>query len=295
MATGATTTTALADSLPVVIDSARSVREYEGTYSRTCEMHRLPAGTGLDWDEITIAQLTAQSVTENTTLDNPQQLSDTKLTITPTQVGIQVRWTNKAKHRLSKIVLAKTGALAQQAMDRKKDEDYITLLDGATNSQPGTGSALTSGVISAAVANITGNVTEGATGPICTVLHPFQLKDIQDEIVAGIGTYTIPAGMSEETFRRGFSGTLFGTNVYTDGNITIDSTPDAKGGVHAKMGVICVQGMAPAAYIKPLPEVGGGAEDMFLYDDYAFGERLAAGSTSAFVWEIYSDATAPTS
>lgn len=294
MATGATTTTALADSLPVVIDSARAVREYEGVYSRTCEMHRLPAGTGLDWDEITLNQLTAQAITENTVLDNPQQLADTKLTITPTQVGIQVRWTDKAKNRISPTVLAKTGMLAQNAMDRKKEQDYYTVLDGLTNSQPGAGSTLTSGVISAARSRIMGNATEPAQGQVCTVLHPYQIKDIQDEIVAGIGTYTVPSGMTEETFRRGFQGTLFGTTVYEAGLIPVDSADDAKGGVHAKMGIICVQGMAPTAKTKDRPEIGGGAEDMFLYDDYAFGERLAAGTTSTFGVEIYSDALTPT-
>lgn len=290
MATGPTTTGALADSLPIVIDSARIVREHEGVYSRTCDMQRLPAGTGLNWDEIDLAQLSAQAITETTELDNPQQLVDSLLSITPTQVGIQVRFTDKARHRVSKNVLAKTGSLAQNAMDRKKDEDYITILDGATTSLSGAGTTLASGVVAAAASRIKGNTTEPSNGQIYTVLHPFQLKDIQDEIVSGVGTYAIPSGMTEETFRRGFSGSLFGTLVYTDGNITIDGSDDAKGGVHSKEAVICVQGMSARGTTVRKEHIGGGAEDMFLYDDYAFGERSAGN----WLYEVYSDALAPT-
>lgn len=294
---GPTTTAQLADSLQTVIDSALTVREYQGRWAQTCEVQRLPQGTGLSWEEVALAQLSAQAITETTELDNPQQISDSLLTLTPTQVGIHIRITDKAKHRVTPKVLAKTGVLGQQAMDRYKDEQYITLLDSATTSLSGTGSTLVSGVIGAAARRITSNVTEGATSAISTVLHGYQIHDIQTEILSGLGTYAIPSGLTEEVFRRGFSGTCMGTNVYEDGNIPIDSTPDAKGGVHAREAVICVQGMSPRAVSVRKEHIGGGATDMFLYDDFIFGERHAGGGSSGGGWlfEIFSDATVPTS
>ena len=290
MATGLTTTGSLADSLPTVIDAARIVREYEGVFMRTTDAQKLPEGTGLKWDEIALAQLTAQSITETTELDNPQQLSDSILSAEPVVAGIQIRVTDRARIRIDKKVAAKMGILGQNAIQRKKDQDYLTILDSATTSLSGAGSTLASGVIGAAAARIKGNTSERGMGPIFTVLHPFQIKDLQDELTSGVGTYTVPTGMTEETFRNGFNGSVYGTNVFEDGNISIDSADDAKGGVHARDGVVFVQGRSPWAKTVRMEHIGGGADDMFMYDEYVFVERSAGN----WLFEVYSDATAPT-
>lgn len=291
MAVGKTTTGSLADSLPTIIDSARIVREQPGVMTKCVDRVKLPEGTGLSWDEISLAKLTAQNITETTTFDNPQQLSDTLLTITPTVTGITTVITDRTMRRISKNVAAQIGKLAQNAIERKKDEDGLSTVDAATTSLCGTGTTLTSGHVGAAANRIQGNTTEPSSGIIFTVLHPFQIKDIQDEVTAGVGTYAIPTGLTEAHFRKGFEGTVYNTNVFADGNITIDATPDAKGGVFAKEGVILVQGHDLRHETKRLPEYGGGADQLFIYDEYAYGERSAGN----WLYEIYSDATAPTS
>lgn len=291
MASGWTTTATLADSLPTVIDSARVVREFEAIMPRLVDRVTLPEGTGLNWDEISLAHLTAQSITENTILDNPQQMQDTLFSVTPVQLAIQTLVTDRTKRRISKAVSAKMGVLAGAAMERKKDTDGIAMLDGSTTSLSGAGTTLASGIISAAANRITGNTTERGMPPLYTVLHPFQLKDLQDEIVSGVGTYAIPSGLTEQTFRQGFSGSLFNTEVYMDGNITIDSADDAKGGVFAKDAFVLVQGYSPHGETERRPGYGGGADVMYLFDEYAYGER-SAGNWS---YEVYSDALAPTS
>lgn len=295
---GQTNVQSLADSLPTMIHSAYIVREYDGVYMRTCDTDKLPEGQGTTWQEIALQQISGQSgITENTELDNPQQLSDLLLTATPVVCGIQTRITNRAKIRIDKKVAAKLGVLAQNAITRLKDETYISTIDGATTSQPGAGNPLTSGVIGAFARQIRGNTTEPNNSPIYTVLHPFQLHDIQSEIVAGVGTYTVPNGITEEVWREGLSGSLFGTTVYEDGNIPIDGSDDAKGGVHAKTAIVLVQGRSPWNYEKLRPEIGGGAVDVFHYDEYVFVERNAGGGSSGggHLFEVYSDALAPTS
>lgn len=291
MATGNTTTGSLADSQQLIIDSARLVREYEGVWSRTCDVQRLSENTGLSWEEISLAQLSAQAITETTELNNPQQISDSLFTITPTVSGIQIIVTDRVYRRMPKSVIGKMGALGQNAIDRKKDEDYLSTFAGATNTLSGTGSTLASGVIDAAKARITSNTTERAMGTVVTVLHGFQIKDIQDEIKSGVGTYTIPSGLTEDVFRRGFQGTVGGTNLYEDGNITINSTPDARGATHAREAIVMVQGHSPRTEKRRRPEIGGGADELFMYDEYAFGERSAGN----WLYGILSDATAPTS
>ena len=290
MATGNTTTGALADSLPTVIANAIITREFEGVMPQLVEKQTLAEGTGTGWNEVKFAQVTAQDITETTELDNPQQLSDTLLTITPTVTGIETVITDRVAARISKNAYAKIGSLAQNAIQRKKDEDGLTMLDGFSNSYCGAGSTLTSGHISAAMSLITGNASESAKPPYRCVLHPYQIHDIEDEIVAGIGTYIVGEGLTARVFKEGFRGMIAGAQLYPDGNITEDSGNDMKGGVFAQEALILVQGRAPRLVPVRAEEIGGGATKVYHYDEYAYGERLDTWGV-----EIYSDATAPTS
>lgn len=290
MAAGNTITGSLADSLPYVIASARIVREQEGVMPHVVDKVTLEEGTGLDWNEISLAKLTAQAVTETTELDNPQQLSDTLFNVTPTVVGIETVITDRVAARISKNVYAKLGALAQNAIQRKKDEDGLAMLDGFSTSLPGAGSTLTSGHIGAGMARITGNSTEPGKAPFRCVLHPYQLHDIEDELLNGVGTYNVGEGLTARVFTEGFMGMIAGAQVYVAGNLSIDALDDAKGGVFAQEALVLVQGRSPRAVAVRAENLGGGATKMYFYDEYAYGERQ-----DAWGCEIYSDATAPTS
>ncbi len=291
IATGPTTTGSLSDSLPSMIAGARIVREYDGTYQRTCDWTNLKEGTGLDWNEISLAQLSAQTITESTILDNPQQIQDTLFQIEPLMTGIMLRITDRTYRRIANVVESKAGSLAGNAMVRRKDQDYLAMFPTfGTGASPGTGNPLGFGNISAAVNRIQSNVTEPGMSPINAVLHGFQIYDLQNEIVTGIGTYTIPTGMTEEVYRRGWKGTVADAQVFTDGNITIDSTPDASGAVHARDAVVGVQGASPRTETRRRPDYGGGADETFMYDEYALGERSAGN----WAYVMKSDATSPT-
>lgn len=292
MATGWTTTDALADSLPTLLMSARLVREYEGVMSQLVDKVTLGEGVGLTWNEISLAKLTAQAVSETTELENPQQMSDTLFSITPTVVGIHTFVSDRVAARISKNVYAKTGTLAQNAIQRKKDADGLVVLDGATTSLSGTGTTLQSGVIASASVRITSNTSEPGKPPIRCVLHGYQIKDVRDEIVAGVGTY--PVGGSEtltaRVFKEGFRGMIENAQIYEDGNITISSN-DAKGGVFAQEGIVLCQGRRLRTETRREPQRGGGGTSVWLYDEYAFGERSAGN----WLYEILSDASVPTS
>ena len=291
MPSGNTTTAALNDSLPLVIASARTVREFVGVMPNLVDKQTLGEGSGLNWNEISLSALVATSINETTELNNPQQIADTLFSITPTVVGIQTVITDRVAARISKNVFSKVGALAQQAIQRKKDEDGLTVLDGATTSLCGAGTTLTSGYIAAAVYRITSNATEPGNKPIYCVLHGYQIKDIYDELVAGVGTAIVTDGVTADVFKNGFKLPIAGCEVFEDGNITIDSAADAKGGVFAKEAIVLVQGMSPRIVTLRNEKLGGGATEVIHYDEYAYGERSAGN----WLYEIYSDATAPTS
>ena len=290
MPSGWTTTDALADSINTVVAAARIVREFEGVMPQLVDTVTLEEGSGLSWTEVSYAQLTAMAITETTENDNPQQMSDTPFSITPTMVQIHTFISDKVAARISKAGYGKLGALAMNAIQRKKDEDGITVLDGATTSLVGAGSTLTSGHIRAATKRITSNATEPAKGPIHAVLHGFQIKDVEDEITAGVGTYPITDGLTATVFKDNFSGVIGTAKIFEDGNITIDSSSDAKGGVFAKEAIVLVQGEKLKQETRREPQRGGGGTSLWITDEYAYGER----SSGNWLFELYSDATSPT-
>jgi len=206
-------------------------------------------------------------------------------------IQIAVLITDRVKARMNKKAYAKVGGLAQTAIQRKKNDDGLAVLDAATTSLCGAGTTLTSGHIGAGVVRISSNTTEPGNPPFRCVLHGFQIRDIQNELTAGVGTYPIGEGETARVFKEGFRGTINQASVYIDGNITIDAFDDAKGGVFAKEAIILVQGMAPKTETERKPNIGGGANILYIRDEYAYGER----SSGNWLYEIYSDATAPTS
>ena len=297
MAVGNTITDSLADSIPTMIASARIVREFAGVMPNLVDRQRLDENTGTIWNEVSMSKLSAQAVTENTELDNPQQMEDTLFSVTPTVIGVHTVITDRVALRISTNAYAQTGSLAQNAIERKKDQDGLTAIDGATTALGGA-NALDSGEIAAAAYRITSNTTEPApaNAPINAVHHGFCLKDIDDELInAGIGVTTgegalLTSGVAVEAYQNRYRGTIAGARLYEDGNITITSNL-AKGGVFSQMALVLVEGRSPYIETKRLPELGGGATALYHYDEYAYGER----SSGNWLYEVQADATAPTS
>ena len=299
MASGNTITDSLADSIPTMIASARIVREFAGVMPNLVDRQRLDENTGTVWNEVAMSKLSAQAVTENTELDNPQQMEDTLMSITPTVIGVHTVITDRVALRISANAYAQTGGLAQNAIERKKDEDGLAAIDGATTHLGGA-NALDSGEIAAAAYRITSNTTEPApaNAPINAVFHGFSLKHIDDELInAGLDFGTtgqgapLTMGVAVGAYQNRYRGTIAGARLYEDGNLTIDSSDDAKGGVFSMMALVLVEGRSPYIETKRLPELGGGATAMYHYDEYAYGER----GSGQWLYEVQADASAPTS
>jgi len=199
MAAGNSTTGSLADSLDTIQAAARSRRQFDGVMPQLVDRVELDANTGTSWREILLANLSAQAVTENTVLDNPQQYDDSAITITPEMVQIQTFITDKSGRNLNSKVLAKMGAMPGEAMMRKKDQDGLTAADASTQ-LGAAGSPVQTGDVAAARYRITSNATEPGPMPISGVFHGFAIKDFYDELVGGTGSYPVPDGATAEVF-----------------------------------------------------------------------------------------------
>ena len=289
MAGGITTTESLQDSIPHMIVAARITREQEGDMMSLVDRQTLGKGMGKTWNEVGYQKLTAQSITNTTVLDNPQQLSDTNLPITPSQIAIHTFILDEVGERIIQRGPALFGALNQNAMRRKKNIDGITAMDGFTTSLGGSGT-LAHGHINAASTRITGNTTEPGSLPIHCVLHDFQIKDLFDEVVASVGTYEVTSGMTVDVFKNGFTGKVINrATIHSNGDIPIVSNV-AKGGVFSRDALVLVQGRSPRAVAVRDEATGGGGTNFYHYDEYSYGER----SSGNWGYEIQSDATVPT-
>ena len=287
MATGNTTTGSLADSIDVIQASARSRRQYDGVMPQLVDRVELDANTGTTWREILLANLSAQAVTENTVLDNPQQYDDSAITITPEMIQIQTFISDKSKRNINNKVLAQMGKMPGEAMMRKKDEDGLTAADASTQ-MGAAGTPVQTGDVAAARYIITSNATEPGPLPIAGVFHGFCIKDFYDELVSGVGTYPVPEGSTATVFQSAFTLPIANVSIHEDGNISIDSNSDAKNFVFSKSAWILVEGMTIRTESERKPNIAGGGDSLFMTDEFAYGLRLANWTR-----EIIGDATAP--
>lgn len=289
MADGNTSTLVLTESLDIVAASARSRREYDGVVPQLVDRVDLSPNSGTAWREILFEQLAAQSVTESTILNNPQQYEDSAISITPQMVQIQTFISDKTRRNLARPALAQMGKQAGEAMMRKRDEDGLAALDGSTTQLGTGGTPVQTGDVAAARYRISSNTTEPGMPPYYGVFHGFCIKDFYDELVSGIGTYPVPEGSTATVFMSGFTLPIANVAIFEDGNIAIDSAGDAKNFVFAKEAWVLVNGMTLRTETRREPHIAGGGDSLFLTDEYAYGER----SPGNWSFEIIGDATAP--
>lgn len=297
MAAGEVLSSTLGDALNEMVIDARVIREYDGVWMRTCDVRTQQEGTGLAWTQYQLAQIAAQDIGESQDNRNFQQLSGSLIQGEPVMTQVITKITDRTFRKIAKIVSSKFGTLAGAAMARKKDEDYIALFATfATTVSPGTGNPLSHGHIAAGVQNAKSNATEPSMSEAFSTLHGFQIYDIQLEQLAPIGTYAIPAGMTEQTFRQGFQGKVAGANIFEDGNIspTGVSSTNARGALHTREGVIAINGMSIKTERDRDIYFGGGADVISMVDEYCFIENTSGG-TQVFCYALVSDAVPPAS
>ena len=293
---GETTTAALNDSLPTMRMGARYVREQKGRMRDTVDRRTLPKSQGNAWSELSFAIMTASTVTETTdNLDSPEQLSDALISITPTDRGIHILYTDRVADRVvpEAASIIRSGMLGMNAVLRALELDGIVLGRGATTDLGAAGNPLTSSLVRHAKARISSNVTEAhQDGPFYMQHHGFVLVDIEDELSAPLGTYTITPGMSQEVIEQSFTKAarmLGQVMVYENALMTIDASDDSEGFVYAKDGIILVEGRGVRTEVMRRPNIGGGATSVFMYFEAAWGAR----SVGNWLFSLTADALAP--
>lgn len=306
-----TSQTQLDDALTVFIADAVTLSEHTGVMKKLVDSVTLPKKSGRNWSEPWFTPVSAVSLTDGIEFDSPVQVTDSKITITPGEVGVQIYWTNRADMTITENFASFAAKLMVDSLERKRDQDLLTLLDGFSTSLGGATVTYTAGLVSAATALLRGGRSgalragalptgDMAPGPYRGVVHPYHVHDdaMQRSGLSGVPTQYgagVPMvgnyggqSLSEANVRaieNAEIGRVGGATMYVDGNFTISSN-SIKGGVFSQMALVHVdyQGLKQ----KKVETDDGRLIKHTMLIDYGTGERA-----DNYGIELFLDCTAP--
>lgn len=294
----ATDTSVLADTIPVVISEARFTEQFKEVLSKLCWKITKEIHKGSTVNLPYFGTVVANSLSEGVDMVSPQAMQDTNVKFTPSEVGAQLQLTDKLVRDNQEDVIRAAGRILGDAMVTKRESDLAGQLDDATNSMGGADTTATLGHLAAAWADLSGvSYANGgpAPKPYVAVHHPFVLLDLVDVFVPTAPNQIIlplnasGQGVAEDVLKNYMIGKVLGMEVFETGNISIDSSSDAKGGVFARGkggGLVLVT--AKEWDIRPDYDASLRSTELNVVGEYAVGEYLAG-----WIVELYNDATSP--
>src|SRR3990167_862509 len=150
MPSGETTSGSLNNALPTIYAEARATREQKsGTWERTTTVKRQAEGEGYNFNWFTLNQIDAQDITETGTNNNFQQFAGSVQNTTAEMTQVIIKMTDRTFRKVTKNVTGLFGPQAGNAMERKKNRDYLSLFTTfSTTASPGSGNPFASSYIS---------------------------------------------------------------------------------------------------------------------------------------------------
>lgn len=287
MSINTATSSSLADAQRIVVAEARYTEEHVAVMKALVTPFRLGKGE----KQINVpkfATVSASALTDGVDLSSPSSITNTTANITTSEVGLLIVLTDKLVRQMVPDMFRVAGRMAGNAMGKKIDQDLLALFSGIDAGVGASGTVITTGYITAAVAKCLGG-SEPAPMPLSVVLHPYQVRKIMDAL-APVGTYPIPDGYSKAVLEKYFSGSLktWGVPIYFDGNVDNSTAAATYGAVFSKD---CLYLATQKEWsVERERNASLRATELVVVADYAAGE-LDGGHGQYLLF----DATAPTS
>jgi hypothetical protein len=316
MATGLTGSQQIRNAVRLFVAEMQYTQEHEQMMVRLVDTRELPKNMGLTYNEPYVGAITAMEAAMDQEFNNPQQITDQKITITPTEKIVQVLWPKRLNLYISESFPRIAGRLMANALEYKRDVDLLTLLASTTGVIGNGTQPLTVGLVSAAMSVIgpgipaNGSVArvgarptgDPSDGPYYCLAHPFNAHDLRSQLSGlgtlpgatsgAVGTVTAPsiAGLTDvnmDWIRRHYRGQIAEAEFLVNGNLAITSNA-VKGGVWSKDAFVHVtyQGVQNFEYETQ----DGRFVKQTAWVDYGFGQRV-----SVWAQQLFIDATPPTS
>jgi hypothetical protein len=291
-----TTVAELGDTIPTIIEKANFTSQHKAVMAGLCWNKTKAKGAGSTVNIPYFGEVAATALTETVDMTQSQTMEDTNVQITLTEVGAKILLSDNALEDDQEELKSVAGRILGEAMEKKRDQDLLGQLDDGANSLAGAGTTLTMGHIAASRALLQGNATTSggpAPMPYVCVIHPFQALDLVDvvtPVLPAANTLNVTGTAFTDDILKNYTiGRLFGMNIVEDGNISIDTTDDAKGGVFSMgEGGAIVLVTARSWDIEPERDASARAWELNCVGRYGVGEYLPG-----WIVELYTDAATP--
>ena len=228
-------------------------------------------------------KITAADLTDGVDMTEAQQLSITGTTHSTDEAGCKVIITKKLRHQLKEDAYRAAGIVVGNGMNKKIDQDGLTLFSGLDIAIGAAGSTFSLNYLQAAVSQCLGQ-EEPVPEPIVCVIHPYHLHNVVGEIATPASTtvaMTMPDAIQSAALLQHFRGIekLFATRIYATARITADTADDAYGAVFAKEAFIYLVGWGPDNWIVYKDslrgwEIGIVADYAMVEEDGSYGRAL---------------------
>jgi hypothetical protein len=250
----------------------------------------MPEHRGSPFDLPKLDTLTAIDLTEGVDYDSFETVTDTDVSIDPTEVGIFVMLTDRSLRRAPVGFERLVSGEASRAYAYKLDLDLLRQLSSFSVGLAGAGNVLQIGHLSAGRSRVKGGIEPGQ-GPVHVILHPFGIKDLVDDLVPTAATM-IGSGISDDITRQylteNFVGTtkIYGMAIWEDGNIPIDANDDAQGGLFCENAIFLAVTLEPTEETERNASARG--DELVIVGEYGIAEWLDAAGIG-----LLHDATVP--
>lgn len=247
MAAGVTGTTQLNELVKRAVTAARLTLQGRAFVRPMFDNLTLPRNTDTSLKIPKLATVTAYGLTEGVDMTQAQQVTDSVVTCTPAEVGVQVNLTRKQVQTSSEDSRSKIGRVQGDAYNKKSERDVMSLFSGFNTDLGAAAETFDHDNIGRAVSNIRGDTTEPNDGRAFFIGHPHHFFDIEQSLtqdpasnVGNIGT-----GLSDELFREHMVGRLHRSTLFESTLMSVDSSDDAVACVAVKESLISVIFMQP--------------------------------------------------
>ncbi len=230
-------------------------------------------------------EIVAEVVAEAEDFSNPTTFDKTVLkTLTPAEVMAQVVLTDRRLETDPEDARRDASAELGNAIGTKIDKDIVAEFANFTTGLGSSGSALTINIVAAAISQLR---NANAPNPIYVVLHPYGWHDIWDLLGTPASNLALLGDVANQALRDFYVGDWLNVRWFISGNIAVDATPDAVGGIFNPGALAFDSRKAPL--MEPERDASLRAWELNMSAGYADGVRR-----TAFGRKLTHDATAPT-
>lgn len=230
--------------------SRYTMQEKPGVMKGSIRTETLPENSGPSVNIPKYGQVTTYALTEGVDMQQAQQITDTLMTLTPTEFGAQVVLTDLMLMTVRDEFFRVAGKILGESFDRQQDQTLCDDCDNYSVALGSAGTALTLGHVMAGHASIKYNAPangtagrggEPAPDPVFFVGTPSMLHTLAKNMVGGMGA-TANTQVTPNTKYAGFElAQVPGLMIKSDINFNKDTSDDVKAGLFSKDANILVQ------------------------------------------------------